>query len=162
MEANSAYFQARTYVNITGVPPEIDLFTAIPRKSHMHGEDGIVNVQTIAQILIGCRLQVENDVIPSPIVAVGRAERGRWRCRAYMDQVENFMDFMPPIKEYVLPNPLDLDTSQTIGADNTNVRAEITRLSEEGTPHPPPSATVRFEPLPARWVQRRRGTKGRS
>ena len=34
--ANSADFQARAYVDINGVPSQLDLFTAIPRKSHMH------------------------------------------------------------------------------------------------------------------------------
>ena len=52
MGANSADFQERTYVDITGVSPQIDLFTAIPRKPHMHGEDGLFNVQTIAKILL--------------------------------------------------------------------------------------------------------------
>ena len=56
MEVNSAYFQAWTYVDINGIPPEIDLFTAIPRKSHMHGDDVLVKVLTIAHILISCRL----------------------------------------------------------------------------------------------------------
>ena len=80
MDANIADFQERTYVDITEVPPQIDLFTAIPRISHMHGEDGLVNVWTIVQLQLDGRLQVGNEVITSPIEAVVQAERDRWCC----------------------------------------------------------------------------------
>ena len=89
----------------------------------MHREGYFVNVRMIVQILLDGRLQVGNEVIMSPVDVVLQVERGRWRCQAYMDQVENLLKVMPPMKEHVLPNLIELDTSQTLGADCGRLRA---------------------------------------
>ena len=64
--------------------------------------------------------------------------------RAYRYQAENLLKFMPPIEEYVTPNLLEVDTTQTLGADDGRVRAEVKRIANGGTPHPPPLEPVKF------------------
>ena len=79
MDANIADFWERIYVDITGVPPQKDLFTTTPKISHMHGEDGVVNVRPIVKILLDGRLHVGNEALTSSIDAVVQAERSQWR-----------------------------------------------------------------------------------
>ena len=114
----------------------------------MHGEYGVVNVWPIVKILLDGRLQVGNEALTSSIDAVVQAERGRWRCQVYRNQAENLLKCMPPMKECVLPNLLEVDTTQTLGADDRRVREEVKRIANGETRHLPPPEPVRFPTSP--------------
>ena len=102
--------------------------------------------KTVSQILLGGRIETGNDVITSPIKAVVQAERGKWRCRRYKEDAENFLKYMPYMTEYALPNQLELDLSQTLGVDDGNVRAEVEKIVDRGIVHLPPPQPVRLPP----------------
>ena len=57
----------------------MDLFTIIPGRIYRKGETQIANGRTVAQLLLGGRVEIEDAVITSPIKTVAQAERGRWR-----------------------------------------------------------------------------------
>ena len=79
MKTNSKNITHRTYIDLTGVPPTMDLFTIIPDRTHRKGETQLANGRTVAQLLLGGRAEIEDIVITSPIKTVSQAERGRWR-----------------------------------------------------------------------------------
>ena len=99
MEANSTDIQERTYIDITGVPPTTDLFKITPKTSHMHGEDDLVNIRTAVQIVLGGALQIRSEVMAYLVDVVVQVERGRWRCRASNDNLEQLLTFATHTKE---------------------------------------------------------------
>ena len=113
----------------------------------MHGGDLPVNRKTVAQILLGGRIGTRNDVITFPIQAVVQAERGQWCSRGYNEDAVKLFNYMPYMTEFALPNQLALDPSQTLSAYNGNVRAEVEKIVDGGTVHPPASRPVRFPPI---------------
>ena len=54
------------------------------------------------------------------------------------------MKFITPMKAYVLLNLLELDTTQTLGADDGRVREEMERIANGTTQYSPPPEPVRF------------------
>ena len=110
----------------------------------MYGEDGLVNIRRIMQILLDRKFQIGNEVITSTIHAVVQGEKGQWRCWTYRNKAENLLKLITPTKEYVLPNLLELDTTQTLGADDGRVREEAKRIVNGGIRHPTLVEPARF------------------
>ena len=104
MKTNSEDIQNRIYADNTGVPPKKDLYTAITKRPYLQGEDHLGNGKTVAQILLGRRVETGNNAITYPIQAVVQAERGRWRVRGYKVNGVKLLKFRPYITEFALPN----------------------------------------------------------
>ena len=107
MEANSAHIQEMTYIDLTGVPPMLNLFTITPKTYHLHVKDDLVNVQPTMQTILGGALQTGSEVMVSPVDVVSRAEIGRWRCRASTGNVEQLLICITSMKEYVILDLLE-------------------------------------------------------
>ena len=88
MKTNSEDINNRTYVDLTGVPPETDLHTVILNRTYLKGETQLVNGKTVAQLLLGGCTEIGDTIITSPIQTVSQAEWGRWRFRAYKADAE--------------------------------------------------------------------------
>ena len=125
----------------------------------MQGEDHLANGKTVAQILLGRRVETGNNAITYPIQAVVQAERGRWRVRGYKVNGVKLLKFMPYITEFALPNQLALDSSHILSTDNANVRAEVEKVVDGGTVHPPTPQPERF---PTTVQSEEEGSKGRN
>ena len=72
MKTNSEDITHRTYLDLTGVPPTMDLFTIIPDRTYRKGENQLANGRTVAQLLLGGRAEIEDAVITSPIKSVAQ------------------------------------------------------------------------------------------
>ena len=77
MKTNSEDIMNRTYVDLTGVPPETNLYTAIPNRTYLKGETLLANGKTVAQLLRGGWAEIGDTIITSPIQTMAQAERGR-------------------------------------------------------------------------------------
>ena len=55
----------------------MDLFTIIPDRTYRKGETQLANGRTVAQLLLGGRAEIEDDVITSLVKTVAQVERGR-------------------------------------------------------------------------------------
>ena len=76
MKTNSKDTTHRSYLDLTGVPSTMDLFTIIPDRTYRKGETQLANGRTVAHILLGRRVEIEDAVITSPIKTVAQTERG--------------------------------------------------------------------------------------
>ena len=106
MKTNSEDIHNRIFADITGVPPEKDLYTAIPTRSYLQCEDHLVNGKTVSQLLAEGRVETGNNTIISPIQAVVQAERGQWSLKGYKVDAVKLLNFMPYMIEFALPNQL--------------------------------------------------------
>ena len=122
----------------------MDLFTIMPDRTYRKGETQLANGRTVAQLLLGGRAEIEDAVITSPIKMVAQAKRGRWRFRGYLADALPLSQYTTYCTKFALPNQLALKPSQTLGIDDANVRAEVERVANEKTPHPPPPPPIRF------------------
>ena len=82
MKTNSEDIKHRIYIDITGVTPGKDLFSIVPERTFHTEEPALPNGKTIVQLFLGGMADMDGGTI-FPIHAVGQAERGRWRLRAY-------------------------------------------------------------------------------
>ena len=85
MKTNNEDIKLRIYVDITGVTPGKDLFFMVPERTFHTEEPALPHGKTIVQLLMGGTTVIDDSTI-FPIRAVGQAERGRWRLRAYKHQ----------------------------------------------------------------------------
>ena len=136
MKTNSEDIIHRTYVDITGVPAGNNLFSIIPDRTYHAEEPPLPNGKTIVQLLLGGRVEMDGFTI-SPIRAVGHAERGRWRFRAYTHHAILFLNQGTDRVEFALSNQLGLTSQQTLRIDDKHVRAEVERAEREGITPPP-------------------------
>ena len=141
MKSNSEDINHRIYVDIIGVTPGKDFFSIFPERTFHTEEPALPNGKTIVQQFLGEMAEMDGCTI-FPIRAVGQAERGRWRFRAYTHHAVPFLNQVTDRVEFALPNQLELAAHQTLRTDDKNVQAEVERANKEGTA--PPPQPIRF------------------
>ena len=52
----------RMYIDITGIPPQVDIYTVTPAASQMYGQDELVIVRTVVQIILQSEVDISRVV----------------------------------------------------------------------------------------------------
>ena len=95
--------QKRTSVTIVGVPVGLNLFTMTPLTSYLDGEDGLVNLMPIVEILYGATAIINGQVIQSPVHKVTREESGRWKLIGMKQEAKTLIGWTGKVITLLLP-----------------------------------------------------------